>query len=253
MGDRGQGHSGFIVRVLMVSSLASLLGATAEPAPDARAVVRGAVRVLASERAGFVALHQHYAYEEYGPAHHKTLVEDFGRLYKDGTLIAVRIYSKNSNGSVASADDLAKQQSELDKKLPEEDYQLPLTDAALADYRFDLSLCSECAPGSVAVTFVSLKRDPDHGDGTVVVDEASHHVLSLNFRPSALPKDADSGSIAMTFGQVLPGLWDLVKTESRYTGHVLFMHGGANITQTDGSYRRFGSLDEAKRALAAGI
>jgi hypothetical protein len=73
--------------------------------------------------------------------------------------------------------------------------------------------------------------------------------LLMDFRPSVLPARADSGAIVMRFGQVLPDLWDVAETTQHYTGHVLFMHGGADVDQVYSAYQRFATLPDGLAAL----
>lgn len=234
----------------------ALLGAGPPGAePSARDVMLAAVRSLAQDRHGLVAFHWHYDYVEKAPAHSKTEVVDSGRLRKDGRLIAVRLYSQVSNGKTASASDLANAQAALDKQLPPDDYKLPLDEATLADYQFATSAaaCDRCNDGDVRVEFTSIVRDGDHADGSAIVDARRNRIVRLDFHPAVLPPHTDSGTVAMTFGPVLPDLWDLQEITARYDGHMLFLHGYANVVQTPSAYRRFATMDEATRALAAGL
>jgi hypothetical protein len=235
------------------AALIAALGATAAPRADATEVVTETVRELAAERHGLTAFRFHYDYHEYGPAHNKTLVENSMHLRNDGTLVKVRLLNRTSNGAAASHDELAKQQAELDKRLPDEDYRLPLTTDALGEYRFSYAQmpCTACPEGSVLIAFVSRVRDDGHGDGTMTIDAATNHVMRLDFHPSVLPARADSGAIVMRFGQVLPDLWDVVETTQHYTGHFLFMHGGADVDQIYNGYQRFPTLADGLAALAA--
>ena len=177
-----------------------------------------------------------------------------GGLLRDGNrAIAVKIYSRTANGATASADDLAKAQADADKSLATDDYVLPLREDRLADYRIANATCDQCAAGSQAIRFTSLKRDQSHGDGTIVLDSATHTILRVDFVPSALPKHVDSASVTLTFGRVLPDLWDETEMHEHYTGHVLFISGGAEIVTTLSGYRRFASRDDGLQALATGI
>lgn len=240
--------------MLWLSVVLAAASATPAPAqPSAAEAVAAAVRVLAAERHGVIAFRLRYDYREYGPAHNKTVVEDSLRLQDNGVLVRVRLLSSVSNGNAASHDDLARKQGQLDKHLPDEDYRLPLQSEALRDYRFAYadSGCSGCPAGTVAIAFTSLVRDDGHADGTLAIDSGSHHVLRLEYRPSVFPGHVDSGTIVTLFGRVLPDLWDVVETKQHYTGHLLFMHGGADIDQVYTGYERFGSLAEGFAALAA--
>jgi hypothetical protein len=234
-----------------VAAVLAAVAATAEPETEAGTMAADAVRVLAAERRGVTSFRFHYDYHEYGPAHNKTLVEVSLRLRDDGKLVKVRLLSRSSNGLPVSGADLAKQQAELDKELPDEDYRLPLSPDALGEYRFSYAQtpCARCPQGSVAIAFVSRVRDDGHGDGVMAIDPVSHHVLLMDFRPSVLPARADSGKIVMRFGQVLSDLWDVAETTQHYTGHVLFMHGGADIDQVYSTYQRFTTLSDGLAAL----
>jgi hypothetical protein len=227
--------------------------ATAAPQAGAADAAAEAVRELAAERHGVTSFRFHYDYNEYGPAHKKTLVENSIELRNDGTLVKVRLLSRTSNGLAASSEELAKAQADLDKHLPDEDYRLPLTRDMLGEYRFSYAQtpCAGCPVGSVVIAFVSRVRDDGHGDGTMAIDPVSHHVLRLDFHPSVLPARADSGAIAMRFGQVLPDLWDIVETTQHYTGHFLFMHGGADVDQIYTAYERFPTLSEGLAAVTS--
>jgi hypothetical protein len=229
------------------------LAATAAPQPDAAATVADAVRVLAAERHGVTSFLFHYNYREYGPAHNKTLVEDSMRLRNDGALVSVRLLSRFSNGVAASREEIAKRQADLDKHVPDEDYRLPLTREALSEYRFSYARtpCAACPPGSVIIAFVSRVRDDGHADGIVAIDPLADRFLRLEFHPSVLPKHVDSGTIVMRFDRALPDLWDVVEISQHYTGHMLFMHGGADVDQVCSGYQRFATLTAGLAALAA--
>ncbi|MBV8602333.1 MAG: hypothetical protein JO359_12280, partial [Candidatus Eremiobacteraeota bacterium] len=90
--------------------------------------------------------------------------------------------------------------------------------------------------------------DDEHGDGIAAIDLATHHFLWIQFSPSVNPSHVDRATIAMTFGRVLPDLWDLVGEKQRYDGHVLFMHGWAEVKRTFSGYRRFASVQDALNA-----
>jgi hypothetical protein len=226
---------------------------TSAVAPDAPAILQGAVRTLASERQGLTAFHRHVDSEQRAPGHDASLDVQAGLLRDGDRIIAARIYSQVANGKPASSDELAKAQADSDTKLQSDDYWLPLREDQIADYRIESGTCDQCPPGSVAVRFTSLKRDESHGDGTIVVDASSHHIVRVDFVPSALPKHVDKASVTITFGRVLPDLWDVVEMRQHYAGHMLFISGGADITTSLSNYRRFASRDEGLKALASGI
>jgi hypothetical protein len=192
--------------------------------------------------------------KEFGPGHNVTVDADAGWLRDDGRLVSIRIYRQTKNGKPASDAELASLQAGVDKTPPGDDYVLPLTRAGMADYTFDSAPCPKCPSSQVAISFSSKKRDGDHGDGTIVVDGASHQFVRLDFVPSVFPPHVDSATMVMAFGVVLPGgAVDLVSVKQHYTGHMFFLHGGADITTLMGNYRRFASRDEGMKALAAGV
>ncbi|HVA32618.1 MAG TPA: hypothetical protein VNG31_00630 [Candidatus Baltobacteraceae bacterium] len=236
---------------IIACAVALALGGAAPSTSDPTALARAAVQNLVAQRQGVVAFHLHYAYDERGPAHHKSLIVDSIRLRVDGRLAAVRLLRQVTDGNVASRSELARQQAELDRKPPSEDFHLPLTAAGFTEYRFASipDPCSECPAGSVRVGFTSLVRDDEHGDGSLIVDPSAHRILRIDFQPSALPKHADSGHVTMIFGPALPDLWDVVETREHYSGHVLFMHGHADVVETSSDYRRFKNVVEGLEAI----
>lgn len=223
---------------------------TASPAPDPAAIVADAAGSLAAERSGVVVLHRHIAGQQHAPGHDATFDEQSGVLRDGDRVVAVRVYSRTSNGV---GDELAKAQADADKNLPDDTFQLPLREDRLAEYKFENEPCDTCPAGSVAVRFTSLKRDETHGDGVAVVDTASHHFLRLDFVPSILPKYVDKALISVIFGRALPDLWDVLEMDQQYSGHFLFLKGGADITTTLGNYRRFKSRDDGQSALDSGV
>jgi hypothetical protein len=227
--------------------LALAVGASAPP-PDASTIVLDAVRTLTAERHGVTAFDVRYTYEERGPGHDKTSEVDEIRLRDDGRLAAVRILRELNDGNAVSSGDLAKDQAQIDKQLPPDDYALPLASDALAEYRFAPGACTECPAGSEVIAFTSLKRDDDHGDGLMAVDLATHHILWLQFAPSVMPSHVDTASVTMNFGRVLPDLWDLVDEKQRYDGHMFFIHGWAEVRRTFAHYRRYPTLDQGLSA-----
>jgi hypothetical protein len=235
---------------LLTSPPSSAATPAAEPAVSS--ALREAIRTLASERQGVTAFHRHVDAEQHAPGHDASLDVQSGLLRDGDRVVAVRIYSQVANGKTASSEDLVKAQGDADKNLPGNDYLLPLHEDQLSDYRIDSGTCDQCPAGSVAIHFTSLKRDESHGDGTMVVD-ASHHIVRIDFVPGAFPKHVDKATVTLTFGRVLPDLWDVVEMQQHYAGHVLFISGGADITTSLSNYRRFASRDEATKALAAGI
>lgn len=245
----------FAVLAVTIGLAAAPAAASAPTAPgtDPSDVLLDAVRTLATERQGVTAFHRDVASQQRAPGHDATLDVNAGLLRDGDLVVAVRVYDQVANGTAASPDDLAKAQAAADKNPASNDYSLPLREDTLSDYRIAGTTCDRCAPGELALAFTSLKRDASHGDGTVVVDPATHHIVRVDFAPSALPKYVDRESLTVTFGQVLPGLWDVEEMHQHYQGHVYLIHGDADITTSLTNYRRFASRDEGLKALASGV
>jgi hypothetical protein len=224
---------------------------TAMPAFDAAGVIGDAARTLASERRGVVAMHRHVAAQQHAPGHDGSIDEQAGLLREGNHVVAVRVYSRQSGGAAGAT--LAKAQTDGDKNLPDDDYQLPLREEFLSDYTFETAGCDGCAAGTVAIHFKSLKRDQTHGDGVAVVDTASQHFVRLDFVPSVLPQHVDKASISIVFGRALPSLWDVLEMDQHYSGHMLFLSGGADITTTLDNYRSFKSRKDGLKALDSGV
>lgn len=211
---------------LGVFALLGVLGAS--PALDAGSLAAGAAQLLAAQRHGVIAFSLAYRYEEHGPAHNVDRSASAAVVRDDGATVTMR----------ASGDPAAK------PTLVEDDYRLPIDTKYLPEYRFAAgsASCGGCAPGAIAVDFTSLRRDDEHGDGTMWIDGSSQHVVAMHFHPSVLPAHADSGDITVAFGQVLPDLWDVTVTEQRYDGHTFIFHGWGHVEQRQSEYRRLPSV-----------
>ncbi len=245
-------------RKAVLIAAAGLAAATTAPLPggasgEPPSALRDAAATLSAERHGVVAFARHYVYDQRAPAHNKLIVADSARIRRDGTIVAVKLYGQSVDGNASPAAEIAKEQAVLDKDLPDEDYTLPLTPGALGDYSFASTTCSGCDDGVVAIGFTSRKRDDDHADGTAYVNQRTHHFVRVEFAPAVTPKGADSGAVTITFGRALSNLWDVVSEKQRYTGHLLFIHGSADVAITNKSYRRFDSLEQARTAVDAGL
>jgi hypothetical protein len=165
------------------------LAETSGAAPPA---LRAAATALATERHGVIAFARHYVYDQRAPAHNKLIVADSARIRRDGAIVAVKLYTQTVDGTASSAGEIAKEQADIDKDLPDEDYILPLVPDTLGDYSFGSPApCAGCDDGVVAVPFTSRKRDDSHGDGTAYVNDRTHHFVRVEFVPSVTPKHTE--------------------------------------------------------------
>jgi hypothetical protein len=218
------------------------------------AVLRSAVKTLAAERHGIISYHRHFTSDRRAPGNNQRSATESARLVQDGHTVNVKLYARSTDGVAATAEDLAARQAALEKNLPGDDYTLPVTEKLLADFHFGTpAACAGCDHGVVAIPFTSLKRDDNHGDGTVYVDGNTSHIVRFEFRPSVYPKEVDSGQVVVTFGRATADLWDVVSVKQGYGGHRVFIRWSYETTATHSAYRRFDSLDEARAALASGV
>ncbi len=221
--------------------------------PDVPTPLREALRTLAADHHGLVGFHRHYVLDQRAPGHNQHDENDSGRLRNAGRLVCAHRYSGNAAGKQFTPDDLSKINAQFDKKPPGEDFQVPLSPDALSDYRLAPAACSGCGPGLIAISFTSLKRDANHSDGIFVIDGRNGRLTQVECHPNVLPKQADSGTVTVKFGRVTPDLWSIVEVHQHWTGHVLFIHGSRDIMVTNSNYRRFISVDQAHKAILAGI
>ncbi len=247
----------FMRRCALALALAGMLAPRAGAASDADvpASVRTAVGSLDdAQRRGTVGYHRHLVTDQRAPGRNQHVEVETGRIRHDGHIVAVKIYRRTVDGVAVSAEEIAKLQAELDKHPPDDDYRLPVKRDLLEEYRFGAPVaCPACAEGLVALPFTSLKRDDNHGDGTIVVDTRAGHVVRLEFKPSVTPKQTDSGKIVMTFGSAGADAWDVLSSKQHYAGHAAFITWTFEKTATHSGHRRFETLDEARTALAAGL
>ncbi|HET9392847.1 MAG TPA: hypothetical protein VFO29_04915 [Candidatus Rubrimentiphilum sp.] len=244
-----------LFRVAVLAFCGLLLGVPVARASssDVPQRLREALQTLAAEHHGLIGFHRHYVVTQRAPGHNEDDANDSGRLRDDGRLVWAHRYSGNAGGKQYTADDIAKVNAQLDKKPPGEDVDVPLSPDALAEYRLAPAACSSCAPGSIAFSFTSSKRDANHNDGMYIIDGRTGRLTQIVCHPAVLPKDADSGTITVTFGRVTPDLWSVVEVRQHWTGHVLFIHGSRDVVSAYSNYRRFSSLDQAHKSILAGI
>jgi len=219
--------------------LAAVAAIGAAPALDPGAVAGDAARTLAAQRHGATAFWLEYRYTEHGPAHNVDRSSRAMVLREDGAEVKMRTFGDHANKPTNV----------------EDDYHLPIETKYLPEYRFTASsaACDRCIAGAIAVDFTSVRRDDEHGDGTMWMDGSLHRIEALHFHPSVLPAHTDSADITVSFGQVLPDLWDVTLTEQQYNGHTFIFHGWGHVQQRQDAYRRFASVAEGLTALSAAV
>lgn len=215
------------------------VAALAASGTDVPTLAGDAARTLAASRHGATSFWLAYRYTEHGPAHNLDRSSSAIVLRDDGVVVKMRTFGDDSNKPT----------------YVEDDYHLPIETKYLGEYRFAVGSaeCDRCPAGATAIDFTSLKRDDEHGDGTMWIDGPSHRFVALHFHPSVLPARTDSADITVAFGQVLPDLWDVTVTEQQYNGHTFVFHGWGHVQQRQTQYRRFASIGEGLTALSAAV
>jgi hypothetical protein len=221
-------------KALLLAALAAIGGA---PAPDPAVLAGDAGRLLNAQRHGVTGFTVTYQYREHGPAHEVEHSAQASVVRDDGTVVKMRTFGEPSTKPT----------------LVEDDYHLPIERKYLDEYRFAAGsgTCKRCPASAIAVDFVSVRRDDEHGDGTMWIDGELHRVLELDFHPSVLPPRTDSADVTVEFGPVLPDLWDVTVAEQQYNGHTLFFRGWGHVRQRQSNYRRYASISDALTALSA--
>ena len=181
---------------------------TASPSPafDAAATVADAAHKLGVERAGVVALHRHIAAQQHGPVTTAGSTNSRASSAKVTPWLPFASTSRSVAGPPAAIS--AKAQAGADKYLPDDEYQLPLREDRLADYRSKPPRATAVPPGTLRSASRASNETKPTATAVAIVDTAAHHFVRIDFVPSVLPKYVDKASISIVFGRALRDLWD---------------------------------------------
>ena len=220
-----------------------LRGAVAAQAPTA---LIAAVHARENQ-SGFLLCERVRRQEIKYPGHDEIDEAISSRVVNGTHVVAARLHRFVQSGKDVSAAELAAAQAQIDKKLPTElPYVLPAQSDRLAEFSYDQPVR---AGKTIAIAFHSLRRDSDHADGTIYIAAESAQIEKIEYVANIPPKPANTASGTVTFAEVVPGVWELVRDEQHLSGKQFFITGTAEITVTHSHYRKFSSLSAAEKAL----
>ena len=169
------------------------------------------------------------------------------RLLSGLRVVSVRVKRDVESGKETGAADLAKMQALADKThFGEFNFLLPTEPSQLGDFTYGDPVVSG---KTASISFRSIKRDQNHCDGTISIDTAAMQIIKIGYVPAVMPESAKQGSGTITFGEVLPGIWKMVRDESHYSGQKFFIKGSADIVITQSHYRKFATQAAAEKAI----
>jgi hypothetical protein len=223
---------------------ASMLGqAGAADAPDI--VVRA---VHAREvQPGFIMFERDSRRELKYPGHDDVTDVKSTRIIGGVKVHAAKLRRRIEGDKELSAAELAKLQQQIDKKPASElACIVPASSASLSEFTFE----PPKANGDVtSIAFRSTQRDEQHCDGTMTINTAAARIVRIDYVPSVYPQFMTGGSGVMSFAEVLPGTWEMVREEMHYTGKQGPITGTYDLVVSNSRFRRFATLGEAQRAL----
>lgn len=214
------------------------------------------VQRFSADAAGVVASRQIVVSEQKAPGHNEHDEQEMTILQQDRKTLAVRYHRMVSKGKLLTAEELAKQQAEADKRYAgappkiSTRFSLPQYPEAVADYTF--SAPKPCAGCGETIEFTSAVKDERHGHGTMTVDPSTSRISKMEFIPNVPPKPATEARVAYTYGRHDDGSWGAVRIEEHYAGHVLLVSGTLDRTTTVPHVKHFATLEEGRQALQAG-
>lgn len=162
-------------------------------------------------------------------------------VYRDGTIVRVRILTYTIDGKPAGDADRATMIQAYQAPKPGQLFHVPFDARYVAEYQYVQS-------GPRTIAFSSTIQDGSHGDGTFTYDAAGD-VLSYTYQPNALPPHATSGTIVDRRAEVLPNDWRITYETQQYKGSYGPFPGRANEEVDFYGFRRFTDLQSAIGAL----
>ena len=179
-----------------------------------------------------------------GPIHYS---EDNDALVvvKDGAFAHLRYVRVVENGKTFSTQQLSTRDDETNRDLERGAgfFKQPYDHRYLQDYVYGAQLACKCTSDESEITFRSVIRDDQHGDGTMRIDNSTGRIVELTYAPNVLPNRASSGTTTETFGEVIPGVWTIVRIDRTYGGRVAFVKGNGHVAETLDHFRHFDNVE----------
>ena len=162
-------------------------------------------------------------------------------VYKDGTVVKVRVLSYTIDGKVAGAGDVASVEQSWDPPQRGNVFASPYDPRNLEAYQY-----LRADPSTIA--FTSNVHDWAHGNGSFTYDTGDD-VVSCTYQPNALPPHATFGQITDRRSEVLPGYWAVTQEIQQYRGNYGPFAAAGTIQAAFSDFRRFPDLPSALNAL----
>jgi len=229
-------------------------GVRAAPAGVPTLVQRAAAAYSTDVR-GTVGMQRHFSTTiKAGPVRH-TETSESGILFSNGAFVKIKYYRLVQDGKTFSSDKLQARETQTnsDWAAGKIFFKEPYDQRYLGDYTFTPpQVCSGCPKTLQVVSFTSMVRDSQHGDGMMWIDSTTNRVKELIYTPNSLPSHATSGSVTETSSNPAPGIWYVTRIDESYRGHELIVSGTGTFNGTFDRIRRFASLAQGQAALADG-
>ena len=238
---------GFVLVTLAQSG--SIAGASASPL----SVVARAAAVNTLLMQGVTVNERHINVEvSAGPVHYSER-NDAVVMLVEGAFSRLRYLRIVENGHEVSQEKMAEREAQNNRDLERGlgFFKQPFDQRYLSDYAYVSDANCACAAGEIAVSFRSLVRDDQHGDGVMRIDTANGRVHDVTYTPDVLPAHANSATTTETFGSPLPGRWTIVRIDREYHGHVAFFGGNGKVTETLDHFRRLPTPEAGLATLRA--
>jgi hypothetical protein len=206
-------------------------------AASAPAIVSAVAARFVQSQKGTVSFRLHRVFDVHaGPqSRHDDIV--FDGVYKNGTLVNMRIVSYTIGGKDADAQQSTQFEEDWLHPKPSAIFHPPFDPRYLSEYHYQFN-------GDGVVAFTPLLQDASHATGTFTYDE-NDNLLSYTYAPCVMPEYAKSGMIWDRRGAVLPNYWAVTHETQQYKGHYALWNGGATVEITWTNFRRFATLGQA--------
>ncbi len=236
--------------VLLVASGAQRAQATSASVPP---IVLRAETAFDATLRGVVGMQRHFSTElRVGPVTHEEQ-SDSGLLMQDGRFVRIVYFRIVRDGHPFSPSQIQQRDDESNRAWTAGKifFKEPYDEHYISDYSFGPPQvsCSECSPGTQAVSFASAIHDSQHGGGVMYIDAGNAHIVKLTYTPYVLPSHASSGFVTEIGGPGLPDLWYAVHIYETYRGHVFLMAGEGSFNGVFDNFRRFTNLSAGEAAL----